>query len=149
MAGVFVLGGEAVLGGRLQVGVLLAFVLYVQRFFEPVRTLSMQYTQAQKAIAAAHRVFELLDVPTLEAPADAPPLETFEPRIEFRHVTPGYRQDRPVLHDLCFTVEPREVVALVGPTGSGKSSIISLARRFYDAQAGQVLVGGRDARATA
>ncbi|MGZ3273727.1 MAG: ABC transporter ATP-binding protein [Caulobacteraceae bacterium] len=147
LAGVFVLGGEAVLGGRLQVGVLLAFVLYVQRFFEPVRTLSMQYTQAQKAIAAAHRVFELLDVPlTLEAPADAPPLESFEPRVEFRHVAFGYRPDRPVLHDLCFTVEPREVVALVGPTGSGKSSIISLARRFYDPQAGQVLVGGRDVR---
>jgi ATP-binding cassette subfamily B protein len=147
LAGVFVLGGDAVLGGRLQIGVLLAFVLYVQRFFEPVRTLSMQYTQAQKAIAAAHRVFELLDVPlTLDVPADAPPLEAFEPRVEFRHVTFGYRPDRPVLHDVCFTVEPREVVALVGPTGSGKSSIISLARRFYDPQAGQVLIGGRDVR---
>jgi ATP-binding cassette subfamily B protein len=147
LAGVFVLGGEAVLGGRLQVGVLLAFVLYVQRFFEPVRTLSMQYTQAQKAIAAAHRVFELLDVPlTLKAPLDAPPMETFAPRVEFSHVTFGYRPDRPVLHDVCFTVQPREVVALVGPTGSGKSSIISLARRFYDPQAGLVLIGGRDVR---
>ena len=147
LAGVFVLGGEAVLGGRLQVGVLLAFILYVQRFFEPVRTLSTQYTQAQKAVAAAHRVFELLDVPlTLTAPADAPPLEAVEPRVEFRHVTFGYRPDRPVLHDVSFTVAPREVVALVGPTGSGKSSIISLARRFYDPQAGQVLIGGRDVR---
>jgi ATP-binding cassette subfamily B protein len=147
LAGTFVLGGEAVLDGRLQVGVLLAFILYVQRFFEPVRTLSAQYTQAQKAVAAAHRVFELLDVPLiLTAPADAPPLETFAPRVEFRQVTFGYRPDRPVLHDLSFTVEPREVVALVGPTGSGKSSIISLARRFYDPQAGQVLVGGRDVR---
>ena len=147
MAGVFLLGGQAVLGGRLQVGVLLAFILYVQRFFEPVRTLSMQYTQAQKAIAAAHRVFELLDVPlTLTAPADALSLETFEPRVEFRHVTFGYAPGRPVLHDLSFKVEPREVVALVGPTGSGKSSIISLVRRFYDPQAGQVLIGGRDVR---
>jgi ATP-binding cassette subfamily B multidrug efflux pump len=147
LAGVFVLGGEAVLGGRLQVGVLLAFILYVQRFFEPVRTLSTQYTQAQKAVAAAHRVFELLDVPvTLQAPADAPPLESIEPRVEFRHVTFGYRPERPVLHDVSFTVAPREVVALVGPTGSGKSSIISLARRFYDPQAGQVLIGGRDVR---
>jgi ATP-binding cassette subfamily B protein len=92
-------------------------------------------------------VFELLDVPlTLTAPADAPPLEVFEPRVEFRNVTFGYRPDRPVLHDLSFTVQPREVVALVGPTGSGKSSIISLARRFYDPQAGQVLIGGRDVR---
>jgi ATP-binding cassette subfamily B protein len=147
LAGVFVLGGEAVIGGRLQVGVLLAFVLYVQRFFEPVRTLSMQYTQAQKAVAAAHRVFELLDVPlTLEAPADAEPLETFEPKLEFRDVTFAYRPGRPVLHNVSFTVNPREVVALVGPTGSGKSSIISLARRFYDPQEGQIMVGGRDVK---
>ena len=147
LAAVFVLGAETASGGRILVGVLLAFVLYVQRFFEPVRTLSMQYTQAQKAIAAAHRVFELLDVPlTLQAPVDAPRLEPLEPRVEFRHVTFGYQPSRPVLHDISFTVNPREVVALVGPTGSGKSSIISLARRFYDPQAGQVLVGGRDVR---
>ncbi len=147
LALVFVLGGAAAPGGQMQVGVLLAFVLYVQRFFEPVRTLSMQYTQAQKAVAAAHRVFELLDVPlTLQAPTDAPKLETLEPSVEFRNVTFGYQPQRPVLHDISFTVKPREVVALVGPTGSGKSSIISLARRFYDPQAGQVLVGGRDVR---
>jgi ATP-binding cassette subfamily B protein len=147
LALVFVLGGEAAPGGQMQVGVLLAFVLYVQRFFEPVRTLSMQYTQAQKAVAAAHRVFELLDVPlTLQAPADAPKLETLEPSVEFRNVTFGYQPLRPVLHDISFMVRPREIVALVGPTGSGKSSIISLARRFYDPQAGQVLIGGRDVR---
>ena len=147
LAAVFVLGAEAVPNGRMQVGVLLAFVLYVQRFFEPVRTLSMQYTQAQKAIAAAYRVFELLDVPlTLQAPADGPQAEVLEPRVEFRNVTFGYHPSRPVLHDISFTVKPREVVALVGPTGSGKSSIISLVRRFYDPQAGQVMVGGRDVR---
>ena len=147
LAAVFVLGAQAVPGGGMRVGVLLAFVLYVQRFFEPVRTLSMQYTQAQKAVAAAHRVFELLDVPlTLKAPADGPDVAALEPSIAFRNVTFGYDPARPVLHDISFTVRPCEVVALVGPTGSGKSSIISLARRFYDPQAGEVLVGGRDVR---
>jgi ATP-binding cassette subfamily B protein len=147
LALVFVLGGQASSQGHLQIGVLLAFVLYVQRFFEPVRTLSMQYSQAQKAVASAHRVFELLDVPlSLQAPQDTPAREVLEPSVEFRHVTFGYSPLRPVLHDISFKVRPREVVALVGPTGSGKSSIISLARRFYDPQSGQVLVGGRDVR---
>jgi ATP-binding cassette subfamily B multidrug efflux pump len=147
LAAVFVLGGEAVLHRRLDVGVLLAFILYVQRFFEPVRTLSTQYTLAQRAVAAARRVFELLDVPlTLTPDAGAAPMEDIAPEVEFRHVTFGYRPQRPVLHDINFTVRPREVVALVGPTGSGKSSIISLARRFYDPDAGVVLVGGRDVR---
>ncbi|HEY9234563.1 MULTISPECIES: ABC transporter ATP-binding protein [Phenylobacterium] len=147
LAAVFVLGGEAVLDKRLEVGVLLAFVLYVQRFFDPVRTLSQQYTVAQRALAAAHRVFELLDVPlTLKVDPQAPKVEGFEPTVEFRNVTFGYNPDRPVLHDVSFKVRAREVVALVGPTGSGKTSIIALARRFYDPTAGEVLIGGRDVK---
>ncbi len=150
LAAVIVLGGHAVLGGRLEVGVLVAFILYVQRFFEPVRVLSQQYTIAQRAMAAAYRVFELLDVPlTLRSAPEAPALESFEPTVEFRNVTFGYQADRPVLHDLSFTVRAREVVALVGPTGSGKTSIIALARRFYDPDQGAVLIGGRDVRSFA
>lgn len=148
LAVVIVLGGLAVLGGELEVGVLVAFILYVQRFFEPVRVLSQQYTLAQKAMAAAHRVFELLDVPVTLVDG-AKPLTcegSAPPAIAFRKVRFGYDPARPVLHDLDFEVRPREVVALVGPTGSGKSSIISLVRRFYDPDAGVVLIGGRDAR---
>jgi ATP-binding cassette subfamily B protein len=147
LAAVIVLGGQAVVGGELAVGVLVAFILYVQRFFEPVRMLSQQYTVAQRAMAAAHRVFELLDVPlTLSSPASAPAYEAVEPSVQFRNVTFGYTPGRPVLHDVSFTVKPREVVALVGPTGSGKTSIIALGRRFYDPDTGQVLVGGKDVR---
>jgi ATP-binding cassette subfamily B protein len=147
MAIVIVIGGNAVLAGRLEVGVMVAFVLYVQRFFDPVRMLSQQYTIMQRAMAAAHRIFEVLDVPvSIKDKPDAVALEAFEPRVEFRNVTFGYDPARPVLHDISFEVKPREVVALVGPTGSGKTSIIALTHRFYEADRGEVLVGGHDVR---
>jgi ATP-binding cassette, subfamily B, multidrug efflux pump len=136
-----------VLGGRLEVGVMVAFVLYVQRFFDPVRMLSMQYTIMQRAMAAGHRIFELLDVPvTITEKPGAVALKNFEPTVEFKNVTFGYDPARPILHDVSFKVRPHEVVALVGPTGSGKTSIISLTHRFYEVDQGQVLVGGCDVR---
>jgi ATP-binding cassette, subfamily B, multidrug efflux pump len=144
---VIVVGGNAVLGGRLDVGVMVAFIFYVQRFFDPVRMLSMQYTIMQRAMAAGHRIFEVLDVPvTIVDKPGAEPLADFEPTVEFRNVTFGYDPARPVLHDVSFEVRPRQVVALVGPTGSGKTSIIALAHRFYEVDQGQVLIGGRDVR---
>lgn len=147
MAIVIVVGGNAVLGGRLEVGVMVAFIFYVQRFFDPVRMLSMQYTVMQRAMAAGHRIFEVLDVPiTIRDKPGALPLQDIEPTVEFRNVTFGYDPARPVLHDVSFTVKPREVVALVGPTGSGKTSIIALTHRFYEVDQGQVLVGGHDVR---
>jgi ATP-binding cassette subfamily B protein len=147
MAVVVVVGGEAVSHGRLDVGVMVAFIFYVQRFFDPIRTLSMQYTVMQRAMAAGHRIFEVLDVPlslvdnpNVKAPADWPA------SIEFKNVTFGYAPGRPVLHGIDLKIEPRQMVALVGPTGSGKSSIAALAHRFYDVWSGQVLVGGVDVR---
>lgn len=148
MAIVIVVGGNAVLGGRLDVGVMVAFIFYVQRFFDPVRMLSMQYTIMQRAMAAGHRIFEVLDVPVSikDKPGAKPLGRDMEPTVEFRNVTFGYDPKRPVLHDISFKVRPHEVVALVGPTGSGKTSIMSLTHRFYDVDKGQVLVGGHDVR---
>jgi ATP-binding cassette subfamily B protein len=148
MAMVILVGGGEVLSHRLDVGALVAFVLYVLRFFDPVRMLSMQYTIMQRAMAAAHRIFEVLDVPvTITEKPGAVTLEGgFAPTVEFRHVTFGYDPARPILHDISFEVRPREVVALVGPTGSGKTSIIALAHRFYEVDEGAVLVGGHDVR---
>ncbi len=144
---VIIVGGNSVLGGRLDVGVMVAFVLYVQRFFDPVRMLSMQYTIMQRAMAAGYRIFEVLDVPvTIKDKPDAAELEDFEPIVEFDHVTFGYDPARPILHDVTFQVRPREVVALVGPTGSGKTSIIALTHRFYEVDQGAVRVGGIDVR---
>lgn len=147
MAIVAGVGGEAVQRGSLDVGIMVAYIFYVQRFFDPIRTLSMQYTILQRAMAAGHRIFEVLDVPaTIQDRPGALTLDDAPASIEFRGVTFGYRPDQPVLHDVNFRVAPRETVALVGPTGSGKSSIISLTRRFYDTWDGQVLVGGHDVR---
>jgi ATP-binding cassette subfamily B protein len=147
MAFVIVVGGEEALGGALAVGVLVTFILSVQRFFEPVRLLSMQYTVMQRAMAAGHRIFEVLDVPvTITNRAGARSLSGAPATIELDHVTFGYAADRPILHDVSLRIEPRKVVALVGPTGSGKTSIASLVHRFYDVDQGAVRVGGLDVR---
>ncbi len=131
MAIVIVVGGNAVLGGRLEVGVMVAFIFYVQRFFDPVRMLSMQYTIMQRAMAAGHRIFEVLDVKVaITDKVGAQPLADAPATVEFKNVTFGYDPARPVLHDISLKVNPREVVALVGPTGSGKTSIIALTHRF-------------------
>ncbi len=147
MACIIVVGGNEVLGGALRVGVLVTFILSVQRFFEPVRLLSMQYTVMQRAMAAGYRIFEVLDVPVTIA--DAPGaivLKDIQSTVELDHATFGYAPGRPILHDISLKVEPREVVALVGPTGSGKTSITALVHRFYEVDAGRVLVGGHDVR---
>ena len=147
MAIVIVVGGNAVLGGTLPVGVMVAFIFYVQRFFDPVRMLSMQYTIMQRAMAAGHRIFEVLDVKVaITDKPGAEPLADVPATVEFKNVTFGYDPARPVLHDISLKVNPREVVALVGPTGSGKTSIIALTHRFYEVDQGQVLVGGHDVR---
>jgi ATP-binding cassette subfamily B protein len=126
---------------------MVAFIFYVQRFFDPVRMLSMQYTIMQRAMAAAHRIFEVLDVKVaIQDAPDAQPLSDAPATVEFKNVTFGYDPARPVLHDISLKVNPREVVALVGPTGSGKTSIIALTHRFYEVDQGQVLVGGQDVR---
>ena len=144
---VVIVGGDKVLTGELGVGVMVAYIFYVQRFFDPIRTLSMQYTTMQSAMAAGHRIFDVLDVPVAirDKPA-AITLKDQEPSIEFRLVTFGYRPGQPVLHDVSLWVEPYQTVALVGPTGSGKTSITALTHRFYDVWQGAVLVGGVDVR---
>ncbi|HEX4180880.1 MAG TPA: ABC transporter ATP-binding protein [Caulobacteraceae bacterium] len=147
MAMVMVVGGGDVLRHTLSIGGMVAYILYVRKFFEPVGTLSQQYTGMQRAMAAGYRIFEVLDVPvTIKDKPDAIELRDIETSIELDHVTFGYRSGQPVLHDVSLSVKPRELVALVGPTGSGKTSITALVNRFYDVWEGQVRVGGHDVR---
>ena len=147
MAIIIVVGGSEVIGTTLALGVMIAYVGYVQKFFEPVRMLSMQYTAFQRAMAAANRVFEVLDVPlTVTNRPGAIDLIEENPTIEFDHVTFGYDPNRPVLRDVSFKVKPKQIVALVGPTGSGKTSIISLVRRFYEVNQGAIRIAGHDVR---
>jgi ATP-binding cassette, subfamily B, multidrug efflux pump len=148
MATVVVVGGQMVLGKTLDVGVMVAFLFYIQRFFDPIRSLTMQYSVMQRAMASGQRIVEVLDVPIdiTDAP-DAIALKAdMDGSVEFRNVTFGYRKNQPVLKDVSFVVKPGETVALVGPTGSGKTSSMALIHRFYDVWRGEVVVGGHDVR---
>jgi ATP-binding cassette subfamily B multidrug efflux pump len=147
MAIVVVVGGSAVVDGRLDVGVMVAFIFCVQRFFDPIRTLTMQYTVMQRAMASGHRIFEVLDIEvTLADKPGAQDLADVPPSVELRHVTFGYQPGQPVLHDVSLSIKPYQTVALVGPTGSGKTSIAALIHRFYDVWDGEVKVADQDVR---
>ena len=148
MALVIVVGGARVLNQALDVGVLVAFLFYIQRFFDPIRSLTLQYSVMQRAMASGQRLTEVLDVPVdIKDAPDAKVLsKDMDGSVEFRDVVFGYNPKHPVLKHVSFRVNPGETVALVGPTGSGKSSCMSLIHRFYDVQQGQVVVGGHDVR---
>ncbi len=142
-------GARMVTQNALEVGEMVAFVMYIQRFFDPIRNLTMQYTQLQRSMASGERIFELLDVqPDL---VDAPGAREMPPirgEIEFRNVSFGYVPGEDVLRDINLHIRPGETVAIVGPTGAGKTSLVSLISRFYDVERGRgaVLIDGYDVR---
>ena len=144
---VVIVGGNLVLGGELDLGIMVAFMFYIQRFFDPIRSLTIQYSIMQRAMASGQRIFEVLDVPIdiIDDP-NAIELKEIDGSIEFKNVTFGYLPGQPILHDISFRVNPGETVALVGPTGSGKTSMTALAHRFYEIWDGQILIGGHDIR---
>lgn len=144
---VIVVGGFQVLDGFMEAGFLLSFLIYVQRFFEPIMMLAMQYTQLQRAMASGARIFELLDVePDIKDSPDAVELPTIKGEVSFNDINFGYEEDKDILHDIKLTVKPGETVAIVGQTGSGKSSLVNLAARFYEVERGKVTVDGHDVR---
>jgi ATP-binding cassette, subfamily B, multidrug efflux pump len=140
-------GGYLVVMGTLTVGLLTAFLIYVQQFFRPIQLASQVYTQAQAALAGAERIYNILDEePEPSDPPGAERLGEVEGRITFEEVSFAYEPGRPVLHDVGFDIEPGHTVALVGPTGAGKTTIANLIPRFYDATGGSVRVDGHDVR---
>ena len=144
---VLIVGGNRVLSGAIEVGTMVAFLLYVQRFMEPIRSLTMQYATLQRAVASGHRIFELLDIPLeIQDKPGAKPIGAVEGRVEFNDVTFGYNPDRPILRNITFAADPGQTIALVGPTGSGKTSITALAHRFYEVQDGSITIDGQDIR---
>jgi ABC-type multidrug transport system fused ATPase/permease subunit len=141
-------GGRAVAAEEVSLGVVVAFLSYVARFFQPIQELSQLYTTLQAAMAGGERVIEILDEPPAVADAaDAQAMPPVQGRIELRDVCFSYTPGTPVLEQVSLVVEPGQTVALVGPTGAGKTSIASLVARFYDVDAGAVLIDGRDVRA--
>ena len=147
MAIVIIVGGNMVLKNTLDLGIMVAFLFYVQRFFDPIRSITMQYSIMQRAMASGQRIFEVLDVEVeVEDKPDAIELTDIDGSVEFRNVTFGYLPDQPVLKNISFKIEPGQTVALVGPTGSGKTSTTALLHRFYDIWEGQILISGHDIR---
>ncbi|NPV10019.1 MAG: ABC transporter ATP-binding protein [Anaerolineae bacterium] len=138
-------GGRLVIGGALTLGALVAFNAYLLNMIQPLRRFGWLTSMISSSVAGAERVFEILDVPEeVQNAPDAQPLPPIEGRVRFENVSFGYLRDRPVLQDVSFTIEPGSVVALLGPTGSGKTTIINLLMRFYDPSAGRVLMDGFD-----
>jgi ATP-binding cassette subfamily B protein len=146
-------GGVRVIAGTIQIGVLVAFMMYAQRFFRPIQDLSEKFNILQSAMAASERIFRLLDEPvTIFSPAKVHSLPAPRGEIEFRNVWFAYhgeaapKEDDWVLRDVSFRVEPGQTLAIVGHTGAGKTTIIQLLLRFYDIQRGEILLDGVDIR---
>jgi len=140
-------GGWLVMRETLSAGVLVAFVLYVERFFDPIRELAQRYNTFQATMASSERVFSLLDTPPdlTDAP-DAVDIGPIAGRVDFEHVFFRYKDNEPVLEDITIHAEPGQRIALVGETGAGKSTVIRLLARFFDVTDGAVLVDGHDVR---
>ena len=145
--GVVLVGGIMVKGDDLEWAVLLAFALWIQRFFEPVRHLTMQYSQLQRAMAAGVRIFEVLDLkPEVMDKPDAIELPEINGEIKFEDVNFQYVKDVKVLKEINLHIKPGENVALVGSTGAGKSTLVTLIHRFADVTNGRITVDGHDIR---
>ncbi len=140
-------GGVQIIGGTLSFGSLVAFLEYVQRFYKPVQDLAEKFNILQSAMAAAERIFGVLDSePEITDPAEPVAAGRARGAVEFRDVGFSYKPGEEILRNISLKIEPGEMVAIVGATGAGKSSIISLLGRLYDPQSGAVLLDGRDIR---
>ncbi|MBW4574263.1 MAG: ABC transporter ATP-binding protein/permease [Aphanothece sp. CMT-3BRIN-NPC111] len=146
-AAVLAYGGYLAVTGAATVGVVTSFLLYVQQFFRPIQILSQFYTQAQSAMAGLERIFMLLDEPSqLNDAPNAPEMPPIQGEVTFEDVTFGYTPSQLVLKGVNLDAQPGQMIALVGPTGAGKSTIINLILRFYDVSGGAVKIDGIDVR---
>jgi ATP-binding cassette subfamily B protein len=145
--GVILVGGLLLQRGQLEWGVLIAFALWVERFFEPIRQLTLQYSQLQRAMAAGERIFELLDVqPDIVDAPDARDMPPVVGEVAFDHVSFHYVPGVPVLSDVHLHIRPGENVAIVGSTGAGKTTMVTLLLRFADVTQGRITIDGFDLR---
>lgn len=144
---VYSYGARIVLGEQITLGLFIAFVYYLGRFWEPISRLGGLYNQLLQAMASSERIFEFMDtMPSVAEKQKAMPLPSVKGDIKFENVTFSYRPDRPALHNVDLHVNPGELIALVGPTGSGKTTIVNLVCRFYDVTQGRVFVDNHDVK---
>lgn len=148
IAATALLGGWLSLSGLVTVGVLATFVLYIMNFFRPMRSIAMLYNNLQSALAGAERIFEVQDAqPSVADRPGALPPQKIDGDVRFENVTFSYAPGEPVLEAFSLHASPGEMIALVGPTGAGKTTIISLLSRFYDVDQGVISIDGQDIRA--
>ncbi|MDW8395997.1 MAG: ABC transporter ATP-binding protein [Anaerolineae bacterium] len=140
------LGGYLALQGQASVGVVVAFIAYLQNLFRPLQAVSTIYTQAQASLAGAERIFDLIDAGEERDAPNAKPMPPIQGRVVFDRVSFAYDPKKPVLHEVSFAAEPGQTVAIVGPTGAGKTTIVSLLQRFYDVNEGTIYIDGIDIR---
>lgn len=142
-----VFGGQMALNGAIEIGVLVAFALYIQRIFDPIRQLTMQYTQLQKAMASGSRIFDMLDLePEVKDEPGAVSIPPIRGSVIYENVEFAYTKGQPVLKDINLRVEPGELVAFVGPTGAGKTTMVALLTRFFDVTNGFISIDDQDIR---
>jgi ATP-binding cassette subfamily B protein len=147
VGGYFLLTQQAFFGTAVSLGLVITFLGYVQRFNQPVAQIALLWTNLQSAIAGAERIFGLLDVePSVRDKPDAQPMPEIRGRVEFASAAAAYKKGVPVLKGVTFTAAPGQTVAIVGPTGAGKTTIINLIPRFYDVTGGAVKIDGVDVR---
>ena len=147
IAATALLGGWLALRGVVEVGVITTFVIYIMNFFRPMRGIAMLYNQLQSSLAGAERIFAILaEKPSVQDKADALPLPAIRGEVRFEDVDFAYAADKPVLMDVNLEAQPGQTIALVGPTGAGKTTIINLLSRFYDVTSGAIYVDGHDIR---
>jgi ATP-binding cassette, subfamily B, multidrug efflux pump len=140
-------GGRGVLGGWVTLGTLIAFIEYSRRSFEPIMLLSEQFAQIQTALSAGERIARMLrEQPSITEPRSTRPIKIFNGTLTFEHVSFSYTPGTPVLRDVDFHIQPGQMIAVVGATGAGKTSLAGLAARFYDVNDGRILIDGIDIR---
>jgi ATP-binding cassette subfamily B protein len=147
VGGLALLRGEPLFGTVVSLGLVVTFLGYVQRFNQPIQQIAVLWTNLQSAIAGGERIFNLLDVrPDIVDGPHAQPMPPIVGQVEFQNVTAAYKKDESVLNGISFTAEPGQTIAIVGPTGAGKTTLINLIPRFYDVTGGAVLIDGIDVR---
>lgn len=147
VGGIFLLRGQSLGGQMVSLGLIVTFLGYAQRFNQPIQQVAVLWTNVQSAIAGAERIFAFLDeMPDIVEKPNARPMPPIIGRVVFDHVSCEYNPGEPVLRDVCLTAEPGQTVAIVGPTGAGKTTLINLIPRFYDVSAGAVTIDGMDVR---